>query len=116
MKFCNNLSFGGCFCNALFLIFESKNGFGICSCAGMENDHEKENINLVNGTNGSFEESSASSDGPNDNMQNGDSESEQKISVKERMQKFNRIASESELAASKMPSNRHKREIAAKVK
>ncbi|CAL8148375.1 unnamed protein product [Orchesella dallaii] len=79
---------------------------------GMENDHEKENINLVNGTNGNFEESSGS-DGPND-MQNGDSETEHKISVKERMQKFNRIASESELAASKMPSNRNKKEIASK--
>ncbi|ODM89844.1 Ankyrin repeat domain-containing protein SOWAHC [Orchesella cincta] len=70
---------------------------------GMENDHEKENINLVNGTNGNFEESSGS-DGPNDNMQNGDSETEQKISVKERMQKFNRIASESELAAPSLSS------------
>lgn len=82
----------------------------------MENDHEKENINLVNGTNGNFDESSGSSDGPNDNMQNGDSENEQKISVRERMQKFNRIASESELAASKMPANRNKREVAAKVR
>lgn len=81
----------------------------------MENDHdEKENINFVNGTNGNFDESSASSDGPNDSMHNGDYEAEQKISVKERMQKFNRIASESELA-NKMPS-RSKREIAAKVR
>lgn len=82
----------------------------------MEAEQEKENINnlqISDNTN------HIQHDENHSNGENGNSEVEQKISVKERMQKFNRIASESELFAgglnAKASSSRNRREIATKV-
>jgi hypothetical protein len=82
-------------------------------------EHEKENINnLPNSDSTNLLEHDGKQ---SSNAQNGiSSEVEQKISVKERMQKFNRIASESEifvggLNAKVSSSSRNRREIATKV-
>ena len=87
----------------------------------------KENVDLANGNTSGASGSSSIDNGEegggilNGNCVNGNvnSDVEQKISVKERLQKFNRIASESELAATsppKMPSAaRSRRENPNKV-
>lgn len=79
----------------------------------MDSEQEKENINHDQQNNDNND-----GDGNKADLRNGNYEAEQKISVKERMQKFNRIASESELAGgnNKMPSSRNRREIATKVR
>jgi hypothetical protein len=86
----------------------------------IDTEQEKENINHDQQTEGG---GSSSNNHRSDHeekslsVQNGNSEVEQKISVKERMQKFNRIASESELSgvsSTKAPP-RNRREIASKV-
>lgn len=76
----------------------------------MNSEQEKENIN-----------SNSQNDNSNhlEHDRNGkQSEADQKISVKERMQKFNRIASESELAVglNAKASSRNRREFASKVR
>lgn len=81
----------------------------------MDAEQEKENINNLQVSDGSINHIEHDRT-QSSNLENGNSEVEAKISVRERMQKFNNIASECELAGVKVSSSsRNRRDIAAKV-
>ncbi|XP_021950465.1 uncharacterized protein LOC110847777 isoform X2 [Folsomia candida] len=80
----------------------------------MDAEQEKENINNLQVSDGSINHIEHDRT-QSSNLENGNSEVEAKISVRERMQKFNNIASECELAGVKVSSSsRNRRDIAAK--